>query len=206
MTDIKNMIYGFYATKIDTNILNCEQQILCMNMIFNRLRQQKGNENKRKMKVDLLYRASEQNYRASRFHDLCDEKGPTLTIIHNDNGYIFGGYASKSWEKTGCLTDIAAPDSFLFSVKPYCKVFDLYKNRGLFSNRGSEICSGPTYGPLFGDGFDIGIVDNCNECKSSCQNMSYQGPSVQICGGDEDQDSTHEFKIIEYEVFAISIE
>ena len=34
---------------------------------------------------------------ATTFHNNCDKKGPTVTIIKSDS-YIFGGYTDLSWE------------------------------------------------------------------------------------------------------------
>ncbi len=45
----------------------------------------------------LIYRASEHNYSASSFHEYCDDKWPTLIIIKSREGWIFGGYTTKSW-------------------------------------------------------------------------------------------------------------
>ena len=47
----------------------------------------------------LLYRASEDSFEASAFHEKCDDKGPTLTIARNSlNGTIFGGFTPISWK------------------------------------------------------------------------------------------------------------
>ena len=42
------------------------------------------------------WRASQDGWAATTFHSLCDNKGPTVTIIRVGN-YIFGGYTSHSW-------------------------------------------------------------------------------------------------------------
>ena len=44
----------------------------------------------------LCYRASEDTWGSSRFHDGCDSKGATVTIIRVKT-YIFGGYTDISW-------------------------------------------------------------------------------------------------------------
>ena len=48
-------------------------------------------------KLKLLYRASEHEYKPISFHECCDDKGPTLTIIKSTEGWIFGGYTTQSW-------------------------------------------------------------------------------------------------------------
>ena len=46
----------------------------------------------------LCWRASQDGWAADTFHSLCDEKGPTITIVKVGR-YIFGGYTSVSWGK-----------------------------------------------------------------------------------------------------------
>ena len=45
-----------------------------------------------------IYQASVNTFASAKFHELCDNKGPTLTIIETTTGYIFGGYTSTSWD------------------------------------------------------------------------------------------------------------
>jgi hypothetical protein len=45
----------------------------------------------------LCWRATKHGWAASTFHGNCDNKKPTVTIIKVGN-YIFGGYATESWE------------------------------------------------------------------------------------------------------------
>ena len=44
----------------------------------------------------LCYRASKDGWSGTTFHSLCDNKGPTVTVV-SVGTYIFGGYASISW-------------------------------------------------------------------------------------------------------------
>jgi len=49
--------------------------------------------------LNLIYRASEDSFEASAFHEKCDDKGPTLTIARcKENGTVFGGFTTISWE------------------------------------------------------------------------------------------------------------
>ena len=57
-------------------------------------------------KWKLLYRASEHGYTVSSFHECCDNKGPTLIVIKNDGGWIFGGYTTQSWSEDGIYNDM----------------------------------------------------------------------------------------------------
>ena len=46
----------------------------------------------------LIYRASEHDFSADSFHKTCNDCGPTLVIIKDDKGCIYGGYTTKSWK------------------------------------------------------------------------------------------------------------
>ena len=45
----------------------------------------------------LLYRASRNGFYSSSFHNCCDKKGPTVSVIKSGNN-IFGGFTEQSWE------------------------------------------------------------------------------------------------------------
>ena len=47
-------------------------------------------------KWKLLFRASQDGFTAQAFHDRCDNKGPTVTIVKSGNN-IFGGFTENSW-------------------------------------------------------------------------------------------------------------
>ena len=47
----------------------------------------------------LCWRASFHGWAASTFHSLCDNKGPTVTIVKDTNNNTFGGYTSIPWRK-----------------------------------------------------------------------------------------------------------
>ena len=52
----------------------------------------------KKIKAELLYRLSENGDKYSTFHELCDNKGPTLTLFHVNDGNIVGIYTPLSWD------------------------------------------------------------------------------------------------------------
>lgn len=50
----------------------------------------------RKIKMELLYKASQDSDQSSIFHSKCDGKSPTLTLLKTTKGYRCGGvYQSK---------------------------------------------------------------------------------------------------------------
>lgn len=63
---------------------------------------------------ELLYKISRDGMSYQRFHELCDSKGPTVTILYNKDHNVYGGYLSDSWGCTGgWCTDQRA---FLFKL------------------------------------------------------------------------------------------
>ncbi len=66
------------------------------------------------VELSLLYKASVHGYQASAFHQRCDRQGPTLLVAYNRSGYIFGGYTSVDYARSGqYVTD---QEAFLFSI------------------------------------------------------------------------------------------
>ena len=57
----------------------------------------------------LCYRATSHGWRSQTFHNNCDNKGPTVTIVRVGS-YIFGGYNDKSW-KCKFTTEYAEQDT-----------------------------------------------------------------------------------------------
>jgi hypothetical protein len=49
------------------------------------------------VKWSLCYRRSVHGASSSTFHNRCDSRGATVTIIRNNRGRYFGGYSPRSW-------------------------------------------------------------------------------------------------------------
>lgn len=52
----------------------------------------------KKILAKLIFRASKHNFLSVSFHNKCDHKGPTITIVKSEGGMLFGGYTSVSWK------------------------------------------------------------------------------------------------------------
>jgi DNA repair exonuclease SbcCD ATPase subunit len=44
------------------------------------------------VKFELIYRATDNGFKATDFHKLCDKKGPTLVVVLTNHGKLIGGY------------------------------------------------------------------------------------------------------------------
>ena len=47
--------------------------------------------------MKLLYRGSKDGWAAADFHRLCDNQGPTVTLVKSSAGRISGGFTTVSW-------------------------------------------------------------------------------------------------------------
>ena len=52
----------------------------------------------KKIKAELLYRLTRDGDLYKTFHEKCDNKGPTLTLIHDTSNIKTGGYTPLSWD------------------------------------------------------------------------------------------------------------
>ncbi len=60
-------------------------------------------------------RGSIHGFSAQVFHELCDAKGPTISIVESDSGKIFGGFTTVAWMSYDCRYFSDAP-AFIFSL------------------------------------------------------------------------------------------
>ena len=68
------------------------------------------------LSAKLLYRASENSFETSKFHDKCDNIAHTLTLCETVHEKIIGGYTPLSWNKSGQKIKDASDRSFIFSL------------------------------------------------------------------------------------------
>ena len=113
------------------------------------------NQNK-EIKGELLYRLSRDGSSYQTFHQNCDDKGPTLTLIKDENDMKTGGYTPLSWDsKTEWKKD---NDTFIFNLTNK-KKFPKPSNNNTYS-----IYCLNSYGPWFNNfGFEGG--QNMKTCK-----------------------------------------
>jgi hypothetical protein len=144
----------------------------------------------------LLVRGSKDGFGFKVFHELCDLKGPTITVlrVHN-SGELLGGYNPLNWDSSK-KTFNKTNKSFIFSLGDknlqnaiYSKIQDpdeaIYQNRGL--------------GPCFGGGnSDLKLYLGFYEaygCRGHCLKKSYENSIM--------NHNSDLFWVDEYEVFKI---
>ena len=135
--------------------------------------------------------------KADTFHNRCNNKGPTITLIKNEKGYIFGGYASIDWTSSGNYK--TAPDSFIFTLT---NMYNIAPTKFPNSDTTYSIRDDNSRGPCFGVGYDIGILFNSGSNYTNFP-KSYQdvlGRGYSIFKGDTDN---FNFNLKEIEVFKL---
>jgi hypothetical protein len=105
----------------------------------------------------LLYRATRDGFEGSVFHEKCDGKENTITIIETNGNYVFGGFTAAKWASyDGHIADTKA---FLFSLR---RDGVSCKHKFMVEDSNNAILGYPRYGPIFGNGPDILINNNSN--------------------------------------------
>jgi hypothetical protein len=182
-----------YSETFSSEILTCKQSLdlikLCQ---FNP-----------KDKWRLLYRGTRDGFKANDFHTACDDQSLTLTIFKaKETPYIFGGFTSEAWQ-SGSGDFKTDPNAFLFSLTNKenlpCKM-NIAPN---LIHNAIQCYSG--YGPTFGGGYDIRIVNDANLEEGSYSNLgdTYKHPKY-AAGTVEAQTflaGAKEFRLSEIEVF-----
>ena len=145
-------------------------------------------------KPRLLYRGTKDGFQVSNFHRLCDNKGPTLSIILTTKGNIFGGFTSVAWESVGGYVE--DPDAWIFTLK--CST-NVGPAKLLGNGDGDQIYDHASYGPTFGAGHDIYVSDLANSNTNSYTSIgnSYICPNPSL----EYLDGSQQYQARELEVF-----
>ena len=69
-----------------------------------------------KIKAELLYRLTRDGNEYQTFHNLCDNKGNTITLFKLNDGNILGGYTTKDWKNDEKGYWAQDQNAFLFSL------------------------------------------------------------------------------------------
>ena len=209
------MALKYLTIQFSNRIIGCKLLTLKQDMEFFKLLNTKLPSIRR---FNLLFRASDHKYLAKKFHEYCDNKGGTITIIKSNEGNIFGGYTSKSWASEYIW--IRDENAFLFLIKSDDGSIENKCPLLLELKKGKANCAihhSLAHGPVFGAGIDIRIQDRCNKKigKKPCfvtDNYSclhsygnHKNDIRNICGGNvkDEYDVYSFFQVDDYQVFQI---
>ena len=148
--------------------------------------------NYKKIRVDLLYKATIDSDEASAFHKKCDAATNTIVLVKSGNGKRFGGYTSCSWE--GNSIEKKDENAFVFSLDKMT-IYDIIKGE-------DAIGCYPKYGPVF-LGCQIRIYDKFfkNGGTTFEKGLNYETQEdYELSGG------LKEFSVKEIEVYGVELE
>ncbi|GES87809.1 carbohydrate-binding module family 13 protein [Rhizophagus clarus] len=96
----------------------------------------------------LILRGSRDGFTPDKFHEICDNRSCTITIIKaKGNNQILGGYNPIEWKSERGY--VATKDSFIFSFENGDDINNHVLSRVI--NKNYAIFNDHTYGPSFGD-------------------------------------------------------
>lgn len=134
---------------------------------FNQLRKWLDKEWAKK-KFKLIFKGSKDGMTSSKFHELCDNKGPTITVIKSKTyDKVFGGFMDQAWTSRGGY--INSQKTFLFSMTLKAK----YVITDFGSHAGYAGYDSTSYGPTFGGGHDIYLAGDFTSTSNYCNRYSY---------------------------------
>jgi hypothetical protein len=143
-------------------------------------------------RFEMLYRGSHDGMTPKAFHDKCDGKGPTLVLVAGQSVgqpvCVFGGYASKSWERgpeAGAVRSLNARDSFVFTVvNPFGNhAVRMPVVSGGVAASSAMICH-PSLGPVFGTGKTIALTNAAGTSTHPFDESSHCNPGPEFTYGD----------------------
>eukprot|EP01084_Bolivina_argentea_P020697 38483_1 len=145
-------------------------------------------------KLKLLFRGSKHGFKCKHFHQKCDNKGKTLTIIQTDKNNVFGGYTSVPW--TSFMNKIPDETAFLFLIRSNKnyepQTFNIKKKQSF------AVVHGSCYMVVFGSGWDLVGYGDCNTGHANyVKAESFEMPSLHYLNGD-----VQYFTIVDIETFS----
>lgn len=121
--------------------------------------------------LKLIYRATRDGFSAQSFHQKCDNRGPTLTVIRSTGGYLFGGYTSASWETRVFSAVKTDKNAFLFTLSNPHGIIPTRYTIGPNSIHHAICFNNDNFCAIFGAAYDICVSSNSNENYQSYTNF-----------------------------------
>ncbi|KAJ5073626.1 pep-cterm sorting domain-containing protein [Anaeramoeba ignava] len=152
-------------------------------------------------KMKLGFSLSKTENDATKFHEICDDKGPTLVLIQSKNGNIFGGFTSVGWKSSVGNNYIEDENAFIFTLTNQSNLPQKFDLKPFEKNYAIRYYS--NLGPLFGRGYDFGIKTNLKRGYSNF-GYSYNLPEGIDLGSDQAKSflgGSYSFVVRKLEIF-----
>ena len=117
---------------------------------------------------NLIYNITSDGCNSTTFHQKCDNQGPTVTVLYNPQGSIYGGYTALSWDHSGGVYG-NDPSAFLFRLQYNGKEAGnkfpcVYPANAMYKH--------PSYGPFFGANNDLHSFSNTVNASGGCYTLN----------------------------------
>eukprot|EP00349_Pseudokeronopsis_sp_Brazil_P008229 CAMPEP_0202965574 /NCGR_PEP_ID=MMETSP1396-20130829/9501_1 /ASSEMBLY_ACC=CAM_ASM_000872 /TAXON_ID= /ORGANISM="Pseudokeronopsis sp., Strain Brazil" /LENGTH=249 /DNA_ID=CAMNT_0049688327 /DNA_START=361 /DNA_END=1107 /DNA_ORIENTATION=- len=151
---------------------------------------------KKYMNTQPIYVGTRHGFKAAKFHEKCDNQGPTILLLKTKGDRVFGAYCAYPFNSAvpnGAFNDTS--DSFLFSVTKRMKLCVAVKQNAVFNH--------PKMMPHYGDGPDLKLCEDCDINNASFANLgkSYKlPPGIQFDTDDAKTFLADEFKFLTEEI------
>ena len=131
----------------------------------------------RRAQLQILYQTDIDGFNATTFHQKCNNKGPTVTVVRLADQTVCGGYTTKVWGTSeGSYTNDVG--TFLFRLKFRNQPAAAYKA----TPSSNFVYSKSNYGPTFGGGHDL-MAFNSTSANGTHLPDSYTYPNDPQTGG-----------------------
>jgi hypothetical protein len=153
----------------------------------------------------LIYKGSRDGWTKSKFHELCDRIGPTLTIMKTKAGAICGGFTMQDWTSDGgyksdsCAFVFRLDTKATYSPKLQSKAIYCWSSCGpSFGNEALNFEYDPMNGPRNG----FCWVDKDGDHDTYYKIKADENGNSPLTGeGAEDEGSLKNFTCVELEVY-----
>lgn len=116
--------------------------------------------------INVLFKSSKDGDATSTFHQKCDGKQFTVTLVKTTSNRRFGGFTTIGWDQSSSYKSDRYAFIFSFDNKENYFVNDASGSNAIYCNS--------SYGPSFGDGFDFCISNGCKNNTNSYDNTQYR--------------------------------
>eukprot|EP01125_Pyxidicula_operculata_P011027 TRINITY_DN360_c14_g1_i1.p1 TRINITY_DN360_c14_g1~~TRINITY_DN360_c14_g1_i1.p1 ORF type:complete len:363 (-),score=116.14 TRINITY_DN360_c14_g1_i1:60-1034(-) len=95
-----------------------------------------------------IFTTTQHGYNINTFFSVVAEAGPTILLIEDTNGHVFGGFASEEWRSSSTDLFYGTGESYVFTVKPNFAVYKWTRANDFFmhSSRSCIAMGGGTQG------------------------------------------------------------
>ncbi|RGB42984.1 hypothetical protein C1646_661811 [Rhizophagus diaphanus] len=172
---------------IDSKLINGEQAALISSWIQGNNESEISNKfRKIYYEFKLLTRGSRDGFTGSIFHKMCDNKGPTITVIRlKDETSILGGYNPINWDINKGEKYEKITDSFIFNIDNKEIILSRIQN---YDNAINQYGGGPNFN-------DLQLTWTFNVDNGATYNKKAYNKKIHNEGS---------FIVSEYEVFGIT--